>query len=116
MNVDPGQVTDCPFTPVAGTKISVYDCNPVFEIMMKISVGTWAPLAFMREYGASILPNVMHNGGSYGDFAMNYAVSPDGTEWDTHPNNPLFKSYPGAWDRILLLDRSWSGTPKNLNT
>ena len=30
-DVDPGLVTDCDFIPVAGTKISQYDCNPVFD-------------------------------------------------------------------------------------
>ena len=47
VNVDPGQVTDCPFTPVSGTKISIYDCNPVLKMTMKNSVVTLALLVFM---------------------------------------------------------------------
>ena len=30
---------------------------------------------------------------------MGYAISSDGTNWETHPNNPLFESDPNAWDK-----------------
>jgi len=102
VNVDPGQVTDCPFTPVPGTKISVYDCNPVFENDDEELGGDVGSVGF---YATEIMGHPFYqmwyttNAGGYGDFTMNYAVSPDGTNWDTHPENPLFESYPGAWDQ-----------------
>ena len=30
---------------------------------------------------------------------MGYAISSDGTNWETHPNNPLFESDPNGWDK-----------------
>ena len=29
-DVDPGTITECDFSPVEGTPIRAYDCNPVF--------------------------------------------------------------------------------------
>ena len=36
---------------------------------------------------------------NFGDFGMGYAVSSDGTNWEPHPNNPLFEDDPNGWDK-----------------
>ena len=39
VDVNPGAVTECDFTPVSGTKISQYDCNPVYPQNEDTNVG-----------------------------------------------------------------------------
>ena len=40
IDINPGQVTDCAFTPISGTKISQYDCNPVYPQNAETNVGS----------------------------------------------------------------------------
>jgi hypothetical protein len=106
-NVDPGDVTDCTFSPVSETKISAYDCNPVFQGTDEEwgeevgSIGFYAtevlghPFYQMWYKSASVEATL----GSDSGFGMGYAVSANGTDWDTHPNNPLFENDPNAWDK-----------------
>lgn len=102
-NVDPGDVTECGFTPISGTRLSVYDCNPVFA-------GTgesWGPdVDAVGFHTTEVLGHPFYQiwysahagGGDYGDWGLGYAVSGDGTAWDAHPDNPLLRSEAGAWD------------------
>ncbi len=91
VDVDPGDVTDCGFTRVEDTSFYAYDCNPVFTTTGE----DWAP------YVGSTAFNVTYVMGhpfyqlwyvAYDDddsYAMGYAVSNNGTDWEPYPDNPL---------------------------
>lgn len=96
--VDPGDVTDCPFTPISGTQLSAYDCNPVFS--------SSAAGAQVTSVGFLSTPVVEHPfyqiwyvASTSSGYDLRYAISPDGTNWEEHPDNPLLVSQPGAWDQ-----------------
>ena len=43
-DVNPGDVTECPFTEIDGTGFQSYDCNPVFTNTIRLQggdVGLW---------------------------------------------------------------------------
>ncbi|MBN2800422.1 MAG: hypothetical protein JXX28_14880 [Deltaproteobacteria bacterium] len=105
-DVDPGMVTECAFSPIAGTKLSSYDCNPVF------SVGeSWGPsIDSVGFIATEVLGHPFYQmwysglplGAQHGDWGLGYAVSANGTQWETHPQNPLLESSPGAWDQDAM--------------
>jgi hypothetical protein len=102
-DVDPGAVTECGFSPISGTRLSVYDCNPVFA-------GTdeeWgSEVASVGFHATDVLGHAFYQiwysaapaGGDYGDWGLGYAISGDGTNWDLNPANPLLESQSGSWD------------------
>ena len=99
-DVNPGDITECPFSAVSETKISAYDCNPVFqeEAGDVGSVGFYATDVmghpfYQMWYISADGPE------EFGSYKMNYAVSSDGTNWKTHENNPLFEADSSAWDK-----------------
>lgn len=101
VNVHPGEVTECGFTPIEGTPMSRYDCNPVFSTTDEpwadsiISVGFRAemvlghPIYQMWYTGAP-------EGADYGDYGLGHAISTDGTTWETFEANPVFEEN-GGW-------------------
>lgn len=99
-DVDPGLVTECPFEPIPGTKMSKYTCNPVFEGTSE----TWgSDVGSVAFHATDVLGHpfyqMWYTSYSGTGFGMGYAVSASGTAWDTHPQNPLFTDQPGAWDQ-----------------
>lgn len=107
-NVDPGEVTDCDFTGVSGTKISAYDCNPVFTTTGEAWAAQIGSVAF---HTTEVLGHPFYQiwyignpvGANYGEYSLGYAVSGDGTNWEPHPMNPMLSSVGGgAWDQDIF--------------
>lgn len=102
-DVNPGDVTECPFTQIEGTNISAYDCNPVFTSTNENWGGDVGSVGF---YATDVMGHPFYqmwytssNSDQFGNFGMGYAISSDGTNWDTHPSNPLFEAESTAWDQ-----------------
>ena len=102
-NVNPGDVTECPFTHIEGTPLSSYDCNPVFTSTNESWGGDVGSVGF---YATEVMGHPFYQmwytssaTSNFGDFGMGYAISSSGTNWKTHPNNPLFQEDPTAWDK-----------------
>lgn len=102
-DVAPGDVTECPFSEIAGTPLLEYDCNPVFESTNEAWGGDVGSVGF---YATEVLGHPFYqmwytsaSSDQFGDFGLGYAVSTDGTNWSTHEGNPLFESDPTSWDR-----------------
>ena len=98
--VDPVDVLPCGFTPLSGTRMSVYDCNPVFsatgepwvENIRSVAFRTQAVLGhplFQVWYTADMT--------GYDGWGLGHAVSPDGITWHAHESNPLYGPTLG-WD------------------
>ncbi|MFH1463924.1 MAG: hypothetical protein ABIO70_06040 [Pseudomonadota bacterium] len=98
-NVNPGEVTSCPFSPVAGTRFSAYDCNPVFSTTDEDWARSIGAVGYLvTEVLAHPFIQIWYIGASGNDYGMGYAISADGTDWETHPANPVFTQDVGAWD------------------
>ncbi|MBJ95105.1 MAG: hypothetical protein CMP23_11620 [Rickettsiales bacterium] len=101
-DVDPGDVTQCPFVPIEGTRLSSYECNPVFT---NTDEGWGGDVGSVGFHVTEVLGHPFYqmwytsSPGGYGNYGMGYAVSADGTDWETDPGNPLFGSETGAWDQ-----------------
>ena len=102
-DVNPGDVTECPFTQLEGTDLFEYDCNPVFTSTDEDWGGDVGSVGF---YATDVMGHPFYqmwytssSTDQFGSFGMGYAISSDGTNWDTHPNNPLFEADPNAWDK-----------------
>lgn len=106
VDVNPEDILDCGFTPISGTQLSVYDCNPVFsgtdEAWGKsfISVGFRAQEILGHPF-FQIWYAARPEGVAEGEWGLGYAISENGTEWITHPNNPLVQE-DGGWDRTNI--------------
>jgi hypothetical protein len=107
-NVDPGEVTDCGFTGVSGTRISRYDCNPVFTTTGENWASEIGSVAF---HTTEVLGHPFYQiwyigfpaGAAYGSYSLGYAVSGDGTNWDAHPTNPMVSSMGNeTWDTDIM--------------
>jgi len=104
-DIDPGEVTQCPFVPIEATKLSQYQCNPVFT---NTDEGWGGDVGSVGFHVTEVLGHPFYqmwytsSPGGYGNYGMGYAVSADGTEWQTDATNPLFVSEPGAWDQDSL--------------
>ena len=105
VDVDPGDVTECGFTPVSETKMSRYDCNPVFTSADESwgpnvsSIGFLTTMVSGHPFYQMWYAGTTDSGWGYG---LGYAVSGDGTNWDINDSNPLFNSIDGAWDQDLM--------------
>lgn len=103
-DVDPGQVTDCGFTGISGTKLSVYDCNPVFTTTGEDWAGQFDSVGF---HATEVLGHGFYElwysanpeGQEYGGWGMGYAISGNGVDFEVHPDNPLITTSAGAWDQ-----------------
>ena len=102
-DVDPGDVTDCAFTPISGSQMSSYDCNPVFTNTGESwgrdvgSVGFHVTEVLGHPFYQMWYTSSATN--SFGGVSMGYAVSSNGTDWTPHPSNPLMSSDPTGWDK-----------------
>lgn len=102
-DVNPGDVTECPFTEIEGTNILAYDCNPVFTSTDEDWGGDVGSVGF---YATDVMGHPFYqmwytssNSNQFGNFGMGYAISSDGTNWNTNPSNPLFEADTTAWDQ-----------------
>lgn len=92
---------ECNFTRISGTKMSSYDCNPVFGNTGE----AWADqLGSIGFYSSSMLGHMMWytskpEGEPYG---MGLATSSNGSDWTISEENPLLQSEEGAWDQDSL--------------
>ena len=103
VEVDPADVLPCDFTPVDGAPwMSRYDCNPVFSTTDEawvddiVSVGFRAQ-AVVGHPTYQVWYSARTPFGSDYDWGIGYAVSSDGTTWEPHPNNPVYRAGAG-WD------------------
>lgn len=108
VDVDPGQVTDCPFTRVEGTAFWAYDCNPVFATTGEdwadtIDAVSFAVTRVMDHPFYQIWYTGVPTGAQGGEYGLGYAVSADGTAWTPDPANPLMAAPPAsAWDHSSM--------------
>lgn len=105
-DVHPGLVSECPFSAIDGTDFSVYDCNPVFTTTGEGWSSRVDAVAFRSTpvlghafYQIWYTARAPEQEVGYG---LGYAVSSDGTSWQTHPRNPLVRSSPGSWDQDVM--------------
>lgn len=99
--VDPVDVLPCEFQPISGTRMSVYDCNPVFTSVDEVWSEGVGSVAFRTQY---VLGHPMFqvwytselSGGLTG-WGLGHAMSADGITWTAHPDNPLYSPRTG-WD------------------
>jgi hypothetical protein len=104
-DVDPDDVTECPFSPVSGTRFSRYDCNPVFastdEDWVEGGVGS---VGFHAEevLGHAFYQMWYATGRSDGRWGLGYAISPDGTNWTALDDNPVFGNPNTGWNRDVM--------------
>jgi hypothetical protein len=104
VDVDPGDVTECEFSPTESSGFYEYDCNPVFTTTGE----EWAQSIGSTTFTvAPVLGHAMYQlwyagvGGDddFGDYGLGYAISDNGTDWEPHPANPLLmESGDSAWD------------------
>lgn len=103
LDIDPADVLECPFSPIGGTKMSKYDCNPVFTGTGEDWGESFGSVGFRTQnvlghpfyqiwYTSSEDPY------QWGNYGLGYAVSGDGTTWDTHEANPVVESRNQGWD------------------
>ncbi|MEQ1564584.1 MAG: hypothetical protein ABMA64_03015 [Myxococcota bacterium] len=113
--VDPADVTECPFSPVEGTRFRRYDCNPVFsgtdEEWIDGGVGS---IGFHVEevLGHPFYQMWYATGRTDGAYGLGYAISADGTNWTPLPENPVHLSPgPNQWnaDSMSGLTVVWDG-------
>lgn len=102
VDVNPGDITDCPFSPVSGTRFSRYDCNPVFTgsdegwATNTASVGFHAEEVLGHGFYQMWYSSGMSDGSGVG---LGYAVSDNGTDWAAAPSNPAYVSPLEGWNR-----------------
>lgn len=103
VEVDPADVTECPFTPIGGTRFQRYDCNPVFT-------GTdegWAQgVGSVGFHAEEVLGHAFYQmwyatgrADGNGVYGLGYAISADGTTWDPLPANPVWSDPGGGWNK-----------------
>lgn len=101
VDVDPALVLPCGFTPVPGTPIRAYDCNPVFtgtDEDWTDGIGAVAMRAqpLMGHPVYQLWYTTTDQPGD-GGWALGHAVSTNGVDWQPHPDNPILEST-GGWD------------------
>jgi hypothetical protein len=100
--VDPEDVTECPFSPIPGTRFQRYDCNPVFtssdEDWVQGGVGS---VGFHVEQvlGHAFYQMWYSTGAQDGNYGLGYAISSDGTNWTPLGDNPVFVNPGSGWNR-----------------
>lgn len=102
--VHPGDVTECGFSQVEETDFLEYDCNPVFSSTDE----GWAPTIggssfLVTEVMGHAFFQLFYIGWGDddrdGNYGLGYALSPDGTNWSPHQQNPMIEpSVSSAWD------------------
>ena len=91
VDVDPGDVTDCAFSRIDDTDFYAYDCNPVFTTTGE----DWAPYVGSTAFSVTYVmdhPFYQLWYVAYDDddsYAMGYAVSSNGTDWEPYEGNPV---------------------------
>lgn len=94
-DVDPADVTECGFTRVESTAYYRYDCNPVFSGTGEDWADEIGPTAFNvtevvgHPFYQLWYVGYVDDGSSFPPYAMGYAISPDGTEFTAHEDNPV---------------------------
>lgn len=101
VDVAPDEITACGFTPVSGTRLSRYDCNPVFSDELS---GEGSSFGEFSIFAQPVLDHAIYQmwfttftGNPNRPYRMNYAVSADGVAWEPDPRNPVGWA-PAAWD------------------
>ena len=97
-DVDPGEVTECPFEPIAGTKMSQYSCNPVYPEGEE-SVNT------IGFYATEVLGHPFYQMWYSTDLGIQYAVSSEGTDWESYAGDPLLAPESNTWDQDALTNQ-----------
>ena len=85
VDINPGDVAECGFTPISGTKMSVYDCNPVFTGSDEQWADGFVSVGFRTQ---EVLGHPFYqiwyssrpSGVGEGEWGMGYAVSSNGTD------------------------------------
>jgi hypothetical protein len=105
VDVNPGDITECGFTRVEDTAFYRYDCNPVFSTTGESWADTIRGTTFLvSEVLGHPFYQLWYTGvtddRSSDSFGLGYAVSPDGTTWTPHKENPLLEEPADrdAWD------------------
>lgn len=104
VDVNPGDITDCAFTRVEDTAFYRYDCNPVFSTTGEDWADTIRGTTFLvTEVLDHPFYQLWYTGmeeDAEDEFSLGYAVSPEGTDWTPHPENPLLHEPEDrdAWD------------------
>jgi len=107
-NVHPGDVTDCDFTRVGYSAFYAYNCNPVFSTTGEDWSDTIKTTAFVVT---EVMGHPFYQlwyagqpaGSESGEFGVGYAISSDGTDWQTHDANPLLQEAGGSsWDGDMM--------------
>src|SRR5690606_38062414 len=102
VDVDPADITECPFTPIPGTRYQRYDCNPVFsgtdEDWIAGGVGS---VGFHAEevLGHAFYQMWYSTGRVDGNYGLGYAISDDGTNWTPLEANPVHENPANGWNR-----------------
>jgi hypothetical protein len=114
--VDPGEVTPCGFTPIPGTQISEYNCNPVFDGAGEEWGSHVGSVGFHTvEILGHPFYQIWYTATADADelgWGLGYAMSDEGTDWEVHPDNPVMASVSTAWDGdgMTGLDVVWDPT------
>lgn len=118
VDVDPGDIAECGFSPISGTKLSVYDCNPVFT---GASSGNWGEGFISTGFRTQELLGhpfyqIWYSAGppDSDNWGLGYAISSNGTDWEDHPDNPLVKNKVDTWDQDRMdgIQIIWDETRK----
>ena len=99
-NVNPNDVTPCTFSPTEAEGFYAYSCNPVFSHSSSQWEGTLDSVGFhVTEVLGHPFYQLWYTLSQDDGYALGYAASADGVEWNSHPANPLLQSQGGAWDQ-----------------
>ncbi len=116
-DIDPATYMPCDFSVMDDARLSIYDCNPVFEAtdeawfdggggeMSVGAVGFYTNLVmgfpvYQIWYTARVADGSADDGTDFlAEWGVGTAVSENGADWDTHPDNPLLTEVGGAWDQ-----------------
>lgn len=115
VDINPGEVTDCPFTRVDDTDFYSYDCNPVFTTTGEdwaVDVGSTAfHVTYVMDHPFYQLWYVAYDDND--DYAMGYAVSSNGTDWTPYEDNPvLTNDHAKAFERDVMQDNQVVWDPR----
>ncbi|MFT6161791.1 MAG: hypothetical protein ACJAZO_004514 [Myxococcota bacterium] len=105
VNIDPGEVTECDFTLMEETDFLEYDCNPVFQSTGEEWAGDIGSIGFhTTQVSGHPFYQMWYTADatSGAAYELGYAISGDGTNWDTHPGNPMIRATPGTWDQDAM--------------
>jgi hypothetical protein len=104
-DLNPEDVTECPFTPISGTRFQRYDCNPVFSGTDEEWATSTGSVGFHAEevLGHPFYQMWYATGLSDGQgFGLGYAISGNGTEWEPLGTNPTYITPDAGWNRDSL--------------